>query len=68
MEKLRAAYIAAGTPAEQKAAAEALQKRYFEFLPYINTGQFLAPVAYRNTLKGVPDALLLVAWNIEKTK
>ena len=68
MEKLRTAYVAAGSVAEQKAAAEALQKRYYEFLPYINTGQFLAPVAYRNTLKGVPDALLLVAWNIEKTK
>ena len=31
-----------------------------------NTGQFTAPVAYRNSLTGVPAALLLVAWNIEK--
>ncbi|MCK6449344.1 MAG: ABC transporter substrate-binding protein [Alphaproteobacteria bacterium] len=68
MEKLRADYVKAGTLAEQKAAAEAMQKRYFETFPYINTGQFTAPVAYRNNLKGVPNALLLVAWNIEKTK
>ncbi|MBM3596729.1 MAG: ABC transporter substrate-binding protein [Alphaproteobacteria bacterium] len=68
MEKLRADYVKAGPIAEQKAAAEALQKRFYETIPYVNTGQFTAPVAYRNTLKGVPDALLLVAWNIEKSR
>ena len=41
-------------------------QRYYEFLPYANTGQFFAPVAWRNTLAGVPNALLLEFWNIEK--
>jgi peptide/nickel transport system substrate-binding protein len=68
IEELRAQFIAAQTKEEQMAAIDALQKRYYEFFPYINTGQFVTPVAWRNTLKGVPNALLFVAWNIEKTE
>ena len=49
IEKLRASFISAGTLDEQKKIAEAIQKRYYEFLPYMNTGQFFAPVAWRNT-------------------
>ena len=43
-----------------------LQKRFYEHIHYINTGQFVTPVAWRKNLKGVPNALLFVAWNIEK--
>jgi hypothetical protein len=46
----------------------ALQKRFYEVFPYINTGQFVTPVAWRKTLHGVLNALLFVAWNIEKTQ
>jgi peptide/nickel transport system substrate-binding protein len=66
-EKLRTQFIEAQTREEQMAAIEALQKRFYEYFHYINTGQFVTPVAWRNTLKGVPNALLFVAWNIEKT-
>ena len=66
IEKLRADFIKAGTPAEQKKVADDIQKRFYEFLPYVNTGQFTAPVAWRTSLTGVPDSLLFVAWNIEK--
>jgi peptide/nickel transport system substrate-binding protein len=66
IEKLRAQFLTAGTLDEQRKIAEAIQKRYYEFLPYANTGQFFAPVAWRNTLVGVPNALLLEFWNIEK--
>jgi peptide/nickel transport system substrate-binding protein len=65
-EKLRADFIAAGTQEERVKITEALQKRFYEHMHYINTGQFVTPVAWRNTLTGVPDALLFVAWNIEK--
>jgi peptide/nickel transport system substrate-binding protein len=68
IERLRTEFIAAQTEEEQKAAIDGLQKRYYEFFPYINTGQFVTPVAWRNTLQGVPNALLFVAWNIEKTE
>ncbi len=66
-EKLRADFIKASSKAEQMEIIEALQKRFYEFFHYINTGQFVTPVAWRKNLKGVPSALLLVAWNIEKT-
>jgi peptide/nickel transport system substrate-binding protein len=68
IERLRAEFIAAQTEEEQMAAIEGLQKRFYEFFPYINTGQFVTPVAWRSSLKGVPNALLFVPWNVEKTE
>lgn len=65
-EKLRAAFIAASSLPEQQKITTALQKRFYEHFHYINTGQFVTPVAWRNSLTGVPDALLFVPWNIEK--
>ena len=67
IEELRTEFIAAGTKEEQLRITDALQKRYYEVIPYLNTGQFVTPVAWRSSLQGVPEALLLVAWNIEKT-
>jgi peptide/nickel transport system substrate-binding protein len=66
-ERLRAQFAEAETREDQMAAIEALQKRFYEFFHYINTGQFVTPVAWRKSLQGVPNALLFVAWNIEKT-
>jgi peptide/nickel transport system substrate-binding protein len=65
IEKLRKAYVAA-KPEDRKAIIEALQKRYYETLPFLITGQFQSPVAYRRNLTGVPDALLFTMWNVEK--
>lgn len=66
-EELRSQFIAAGNKDEQMVAIDALQKRFYEHIHYINTGQFVTPVAWRKSLKGVPNALLFVAWNIEKS-
>jgi peptide/nickel transport system substrate-binding protein len=66
IEKLRAEFVAAGTKDEQMKAVDGLQKRFYETFLYVNTGQFTAPVAWRKNLVGVPEALLFVAWNIEK--
>jgi peptide/nickel transport system substrate-binding protein len=44
-----------------------LQTRFYEVVPYLPIGQFLAPIAYRNNLTGVLDTVRLVLWNIEKT-
>jgi peptide/nickel transport system substrate-binding protein len=65
-EDLRSQFIAASSKEEQLKVTNALQKRFYEHIHYINTGQFVTPVAWRNNLKGVPSALLFVAWNIEK--
>jgi len=66
IEKLRADFLSAPNAEAQKKIAEDLQKRYYEVIPYVNTGQFTAPVAWRTNLANVPDALLFVAWGIEK--
>jgi peptide/nickel transport system substrate-binding protein len=66
IERLRAEFIKAETDAQRMQVVEGIQKRFYEFIPYINTGQFVTPVAWRRSLTGVPNALLFVAWNIEK--
>jgi peptide/nickel transport system substrate-binding protein len=68
IERLRSEFIAASTKEEQMVAIDGLQKRFYEFIPYLNTGQFVTPVAWRKTLSGIPNALLFVAWNIEKSQ
>lgn len=65
-ERLRGEFIAASNEDEQTAAIDSLQKRFYEHIHYINTGQFVTPVAWRSNLKGVPNALLFVPWNITK--
>jgi peptide/nickel transport system substrate-binding protein len=66
IEKLRADFLAAPDQKAQMAVIEKLQARYYDQVPYLNTGQFLKPVAWRNNLVGVPAATELVLWNIEK--
>ena len=66
MEELREAWFHAKTPAESKAAAEAVQKRAFEFVPIIPTGQFILPTAYRSNISGLIIAPINLLWNVEK--
>jgi peptide/nickel transport system substrate-binding protein len=65
-ERLRAEFVAAQDRDAQMAAIDGLQKRFYEYFHYINTGQFVTPVAWRSNITGVPQALLFVAWNVEK--
>jgi len=67
LNKLRLSFFDATTPEAQKQVAQAIQKRFYEVVPYIPPAQFLAPTAYRKTLKGVLDTPRLVLWNIEKS-
>ena len=43
-----------------------MQKRAFEFVPYVPTAQFILPSAYRTNLSGVIVAPMALLWNIEK--
>ncbi|MFI4987607.1 MAG: ABC transporter substrate-binding protein, partial [Alphaproteobacteria bacterium] len=51
--------------AQKKGAAE-IQIEAFKELPYIPTGQFVIPTAFRKNLKGVIVAPILFLWNVEK--
>ncbi|HEX6136931.1 MAG TPA: ABC transporter substrate-binding protein [Casimicrobiaceae bacterium] len=66
LEQLRDAWFAATDAAASKKAAEAVQERAFEFVPYIPTAQFILPTAYRTNLSGVIIAPITLMWNVEK--
>ena len=66
LEELREAWFATTDAASSKKAAEAVQKRAFEFVPYVPTAQFILPSAYRTNLSGVIIAPMALLWNIEK--
>jgi peptide/nickel transport system substrate-binding protein len=66
LEQLRDDWFAAKDAAGQKAAATAVQKEAFDFLPYIPTAQFIIPTAYRTNLSGVIVAPVTFLWNVEK--
>ena len=66
LEELRMAYARATDPAEQKRIAEEVQKRAYEIVTHLPLGQYVEPVAYRNTLSGVLDAPVPLFWNVRK--
>jgi peptide/nickel transport system substrate-binding protein len=65
-EELREAWFNAGDVASSKKAADAVQARAFEFVPYVPTAQFILPTAYRTNLSGVIIAPITLLWNVEK--
>ena len=66
IEELREAWFAATDAASSKKAAEAVQQRAFDFVPYVPTAQFILPTAYRTNLSGVIIAPVTFMWNVEK--
>ncbi len=66
IEELRDAWFATTDAAASKKAADAVQARAFEFVPYIPTAQFILPTAYRTNLSGVIIAPITLLWNVEK--
>jgi peptide/nickel transport system substrate-binding protein len=66
IEGLRAQWIKAKTFGERRELAAAIQRRAFETVPYIPTGQWTQMTAYRKNLKGVISAPAFLMWNIEK--
>ena len=66
IEELRDAWFATTDAAASKKAADAVQARAFEFVPYVPTAQFILPTAYRTNLSGVIIAPITLMWNVEK--
>jgi peptide/nickel transport system substrate-binding protein len=65
MERLRDAYARETDPAKQKAIAEAVQLRAFEYPTHIHLGQYVQPVAYRKGVTGILRSPSIAFWNIE---
>jgi peptide/nickel transport system substrate-binding protein len=66
MEQLRLRFAEIASPAEIKAATEALMKRFFEVVPYVVLGEFTRPTGSRANISGLLTAPLLPLWNVGK--
>jgi peptide/nickel transport system substrate-binding protein len=67
LEALRDAWFEAPTEAEQKRICEEMQLVAFEELPYVPTGQFFIPFAFRRTVTGILQGPLPLFWNVART-
>jgi len=67
LEDLRAQWMLAPDQATQKKTADEIQAEAFQSVPYIPSGQFLIPTAFRKNLEGVLVAPMIFLWNVHKT-
>ena len=65
LEALRESWFTAPNVAAQAAICADMQKQAFESVPYIPTGQYLQPTAYRTSLEGVLPGFALF-WNVKR--
>jgi peptide/nickel transport system substrate-binding protein len=66
IEALRAQWMEAPDLAAQRKLADEIQQQAFTSVPFIPTGQFVIPTAYRTELHGVIVAPIVLLWNVEK--
>jgi peptide/nickel transport system substrate-binding protein len=66
LEALRELWFNSNDPVTQKKLSEEIQRRAFEFVPFVPTAQFILPTAYRTNLTGVIIAPIALLWNVEK--
>jgi len=68
LEELIDAWFKAPDAAAQKKLADDIQiEAYTKEVPYVPTGQFVIPTAYRKNLQGIIVAPVAFLWNVEKT-
>jgi peptide/nickel transport system substrate-binding protein len=52
--------------AQKRLAADIQVEAYLNNIPYVPTGQFVVPTAYRKNLDGIIVAPVVFLWNVEK--
>ena len=65
IEELRDAFAQETDLEKQRQIVEELQQELYDFVPYIPTGQYYQPTAYRDNVTGVLKAPVPFFWNIE---
>ncbi|WP_366655267.1 ABC transporter substrate-binding protein [Fodinicurvata sp. EGI_FJ10296] len=65
IEQLRDDFARAEGFDAQMAVVEELQQELYDFVPYIPTGQYYQPTAYRDNVTGVMNTPVPFFWNIE---
>ncbi len=66
IEDLTADWTTATTDTARTAAADAIQARAFETVPYIHCGQFQIRTAYRKSLTGLVEGGAAFMWNLRR--
>jgi peptide/nickel transport system substrate-binding protein len=66
IESLRDQWIAEPDLGKQKEIAASLERRAFEFVPYVPAGLVQQPMAYRKSLTGMVLSPVQFFWNMEK--
>ena len=66
MEELVHTWSIAETAQARDAAADAVQMRAFEMVPFINVGQFEIRSAYRKDLAGIVEGTGAFMWNVRR--
>jgi len=66
LEAMRAQWMEAADLEAQKKLAADIQQEAFTSVPFVPTGQFIIPTAYRKGLHGVIVAPVVFLWNVEK--
>jgi peptide/nickel transport system substrate-binding protein len=59
-------FKAPGLAAQKQLAADIQIEAYNNNVPYVPTGQFVVPTAYRKNLEGIIVAPVVFLWNVEK--
>jgi peptide/nickel transport system substrate-binding protein len=65
LEELREAFARETDSEKQRAIVEELQAELYDFVPYIPTGQYYQPTAYRDNVSGILETPVPFFWNIE---
>ncbi|MBI1773717.1 MAG: ABC transporter substrate-binding protein [Proteobacteria bacterium] len=65
METLRQAFFAASAET-RRPVVDRIQSRFYEVMPFVLVGQFLAPKAWRANVTGIVNASEFVFWGVEK--
>lgn len=65
IEELRNDFAQATDLEKQRAIVEELQVELYDFVPYVPTGQYYQPTAYRDNVSGILEAPVPFFWNIE---
>lgn len=66
LEALRQEWFDAPDLAAQKKAAEQIQARAFEIVPFLPLGQVFQPTAFRSNITGIVPAAIPLFWNLKK--
>ena len=66
LEKIRLEFLTISGDAQRKDWIDRFQKRFYEVVPYVPMGQYLAKIGYRKNIDGILDLPRMVYWNLEK--